>query len=77
MEILECKHGIFKQTCVLCRELSDEVVIQEKQEALTMKHWQTTSFLNNSAHNAAFLDQDYDIDNAYDIEPSDMDSDEN
>ncbi|MEI7942109.1 MAG: hypothetical protein WCH76_02950 [Candidatus Riflemargulisbacteria bacterium] len=73
---LECKHGIYKQTCVLCHELADEVVIREKQEALPMKNWQTSSFMSNSAHNSAFIEQEYDIDNAYDIEPIEIDSDE-
>jgi hypothetical protein len=75
-EILECKHGIYKDTCIMCHTLDNEVVIKEKKEALSMKNWQTNSFLGNSSHNSAFGEQEYYIENDYDIEPMEIDNDE-
>gem|GEM_PF-3472858 len=67
MEILECKHGLYKQTCSICSELDNETVIKEKQEALEMKSWQSTSFMGAGSHNSAFEEQEYDVE-ADDIE---------
>ena len=60
-DILNCKHGLYKETCIYCRELSDESVITEKQEALQKRNWQSSSFFDNSAHNSASGEQEYDI----------------
>ncbi len=67
MEILECKHGLYKQTCSICSELDNETVIKEKQEALEMKSWQSTSLMGAGSHNSAFGEQEYDVE-ADDIE---------
>lgn len=67
-EVLVCKHGLYKETCLMCAGMDDETVIREKQEALKTKNWHSNSFLDNSAHNSAFVEQEYDVDNAYDLD---------
>ncbi len=64
-EILSCKHGIFKATCSLCKELDDNAVIKDKADSLSKKNWQSNSFFDNSAHNSAAGDQEYDLEEDY------------
>ena len=64
-ELLSCKHGIIKQTCVYCKELEDSVVIKEKEDSLAQKNWQSNSFFDNSANNSSAGDQEYDLDEDY------------
>ena len=61
MEIIKCKHGIFKETCFFCKDMDDSIVLQEKQDALAKKNWQSSSFLDNAAHNSNLVEQEYDI----------------
>ena len=61
-EILKCKHGVFKVTCVQCCEYDDKKVIKEAKDALEKDKWISNSFSDNSAHNSHSDEQDYDID---------------
>ena len=64
-EILTCKHGLYKSTCAFCCNFDDETVIRDKQESLSKKNWQSNSFFDNSAHNSASGDQEYDLEEDY------------
>ncbi|MDD5457086.1 MAG: hypothetical protein PHV30_08645 [Candidatus Margulisbacteria bacterium] len=60
-EILSCKHGIYKETCVYCKDLDSKLVIKEKENSLTKRNWHSSSYFDNSAHNSASGDQEYDL----------------
>ena len=60
-KLLSCKHGIIRQSCVLCKDFSDEQIISEKSDFLAQKNWQSSSYMDNSSHNSAMVEQEYDI----------------
>lgn len=64
-ELLVCKHGLHKVTCNYCKEFSDEIVIADKHESTSKKNWQSSSFYDNSAHNSASGDQEYDLEEEF------------
>lgn len=64
-ELLSCKHGLIKETCLYCKELDDAVVLSEKEISLSQKNWQSNSFFDNAAHNSSVGDQEYDIDDDF------------
>lgn len=61
VKLLSCKHGIIKQSCILCKDFSDEQVTTEKTDFLAQKNWQSSSYMDNSSHNSAMVEQEYDI----------------
>ena len=60
-ELLRCKHGIIKQTCIACADVEDAIVIEEKDFSEVKKNWQSNSYQASSSYNSASGDQDYDI----------------
>ena len=67
-DLFNCKHGLIKQTCVLCKDLSDEVV---KKEYGSRGNFFDADRLNSKLAGGVTEDQD----NAYDIE-IDFDTDD-
>jgi hypothetical protein len=72
-KLLSCKHGIIKSSCVLCKDFSEEQVIAEKSDFLAQKNWQSSSYMDNSSHNSAMVEQEYDLEE--DVVEFDNDSD--
>ncbi|OGI11027.1 MAG: hypothetical protein A2Y40_00075 [Candidatus Margulisbacteria bacterium GWF2_35_9] len=71
-KLLSCKHGIHKLSCAYCKEMEDKIVVQEIEDA-SNHSWHSSSYLDNAAHNSAFVEQEYDIEIDMDDDSFDMD----